>query len=94
MSEKGFGKYIPTFMKVGFELLELMKRNRSHDNNIRKQDKTQEKLATVEHMLVRLEKKIQTNRENVSSLSIRLQIWLVINSGLLIAILLKLLNVY
>ncbi|MDD2331121.1 MAG: hypothetical protein PHI68_00560 [Candidatus Cloacimonetes bacterium] len=94
MSEKGFGKYLPSFLKVAFEVMELIKRDKSHDKNIKRMDKTQEKLATVEHMLVRLEKKIQTNKENVQSVSVRLQIWLLINSGLLIAILLKVLEVY
>jgi len=47
-------------------------------------------MATVEHMLVRLERKIQQNRETYEKIATRIQIWLAINSVLLIAIAVKL----
>jgi hypothetical protein len=52
-------------------------------------DKTAEKMATMEHMMVRLEKKIQVNRETYEKIANRILIWSAINSALLIAIAVK-----
>jgi len=46
-------------------------------------------LNTIEHLIVRLEKKVQSNRDEIRSSRIRLRIWLGINSALLIAIFVK-----
>lgn len=87
---KNFSKYIPAFIPIVFEIFRQYKRNASHDGSIRKVDKTAEKIATVEHMLVRLEKKIQLNRETYEKIATRILIWLALNSALLIAIAIKL----
>lgn len=80
---------IPTFIPLAFELLRHFKRDTSHNNNIKKYDKTQEKLATVEHLIVRLEKKVQQSKDSTQAISTRLQIWLALNSAVLIAIAIK-----
>ncbi|MDZ4182610.1 MAG: hypothetical protein U1B83_07030 [Candidatus Cloacimonadaceae bacterium] len=80
---------IPTFIPLAFELLRHFKRDNNHNNNIKKFDKTQEKLATVEHLIVRLEKKVQQGKDSTQAISSRLQIWLALNSAILIAIAIK-----
>lgn len=86
---KSFSKFIPAFIPLFFELFRQYKRSFSHDGNIRKSDKTAEKIATVEHMLVRLEKKIQMNRETYEKIASRILTWLAINSIILIAVAIK-----
>lgn len=92
MAALGFKKFIPAFIPLAFELLRQVKRNNHHDSNIRKTDKTAEKIATVEHLLVRLEKKVQANREVYSKTASRIYIWMAGNSILLILIGLKVFN--
>ncbi len=89
MADKGLKRFIPSFIPLVFELIQHFNRNKAHDQNIKKLDKTQEKLSTVEHMLVRLEKKIQTNRDEIQKLTIRIHIYLVANFIVLVAVLLK-----
>ncbi len=93
MSDKSFRRFMPSFIPLIFELLQHFTRNKAHDQNIRKLDKTQEKLATVEHMMVRLEKKIQHNRAEIQKLAIRVQIFLIANLIVLIGVLLKVFEV-
>lgn len=83
-------KYLPAFIPVLFSLLKHFPRDFAHGNNIRKADKTVEKINTVEHMLVRLEKRVQLNRETYERIARRVYFWLIINSALLVAILIKL----
>ena len=90
MSNKGFSRFMPAFIPLLFELLRHLRRDMSHNGNIRKTDKTMEKIATMEHLLVRLEKKIQHNRETYEKIALRITFWLALNSLLLIAIVLKL----
>jgi hypothetical protein len=47
-------------------------------------------MATIEHMLVRLERKIQNNRDTYLKIANKVTIWLIINSALLVTILIKL----
>jgi hypothetical protein len=77
--------YIP----ILFEVFRHFKRDFNHNGNIRKADHNAEKMATVEHMLVRLEKKIQLHRETYEKIANRIYLWLLINSVLLIAIAVK-----
>jgi len=86
-------KFLPSFIPLALELWHQFSRNKSHDQNIKKLDKTQEKLATVEHMLVRLEKKIHNNRDEIKKLAFRVQLYLVINFAVLLAVLLKVFEV-
>lgn len=91
MASKGFNKFIPAFIPLVFELMRHFRRDMNHNNNIRKTDKTGEKIANIEHFMVRLEKKIQQNRDTYMAIANRLTIWLFANSVILIAILVKLL---
>lgn len=90
MADTGFRRFIPAYIPLAFELIRHFRRDVSHNGNIRKTDKTTEKMATMEHMLVRLEKKIQVNRETYEKIAGRVIIWLAINSVLLIGIAVKL----
>ena len=84
-------KLLPAFIPLVMEVMSHVKRDASHNSNIKKIDKTEEKLATIENLVVRLEKKVITNRDEIKAMNIKLQIWLVLNSAMLIAILVKLL---
>ncbi len=90
MSAKFWNRLIPAFVPLAFELFRQFKRNGNHNKDIKKFDKTQEKLSTIEHLMVRLEKKVLSNRDDFKRMSLNLQIWLVINTALLIAIFIKL----
>lgn len=93
MADKTFKRFVPSFIPLLFELYRHFSRDHSHDQNIKKLDKTQEKLSTVEHMLVRLEKKIQTNREEIKKMAFRLQVYLIANFAVLLIVILKLFEV-
>jgi hypothetical protein len=90
MAAKGFNRFLPAFIPLAFEVMRHLRRDSSHNNNIKKYDKTSEKLSTIEHLMVRLEKKTQADREAFKAVNARIQIWLAINSVLLIAIVVKL----
>ncbi|MDP2172470.1 MAG: hypothetical protein Q8M98_03545 [Candidatus Cloacimonadaceae bacterium] len=90
MKDIGIKKFIPAVLPLLWELFRHFKRDSGHNNNIKKFDKTQEKLATVEHLIVRLEKTVQQSRETTQTINNRLQIWLALNSAILIAIAVKL----
>jgi hypothetical protein len=81
-----FRRFLPAYLPLAFELFRHFKRDFSHNGNIRKADHTSEKIATVEHMLVRLEKKIQHNRETYEKIAYRIYLWLMLNSVIMIAI--------
>lgn len=85
----GFRRFLPAYLPLAFELFRHFKRDLNHNGNIRKADHTSEKIATVEHMLVRLEKKIQHNRDTYEKIANRIYLLLSFNSVLLIAILVK-----
>ncbi|PKN73353.1 MAG: hypothetical protein CVU50_03425 [Candidatus Cloacimonetes bacterium HGW-Cloacimonetes-3] len=87
---KAFSRFIPAFIPLIFEVMRHFKRDTNHNIAIKKNDKTQDKLGTLEHLLVRLEKKVQLNREVYIKSFNQLRIWLAINSILLIAIAVKL----
>jgi hypothetical protein len=91
MSAISFRRFIPTFIPLIIELLRHFRRDAVHNNKIKKFDKTEEKLSSVEHLLVRMEKKLQQQRDDVQKTHSHLYWWLALNSALLVAILLKLL---
>jgi len=66
------------------------RRDTNHNQNIKKNDKSQEKLGTIEHLLLRLEKKVQFNRDVYVKSFSQLRIWLAVNSVILVAIAVKL----
>lgn len=94
MVDKGIKRFLPSFLLIAYQLINHWKRNLSHNNNIRKIDKTAEQLGTIEHMLVRLEKKIQANRDLVDKLRFMLFVSMSLNLVLLIVILLKVLGLF
>ncbi|MCB5246112.1 MAG: hypothetical protein WC179_02510 [Candidatus Cloacimonadaceae bacterium] len=53
-------------------------------------DKSHNQIATLENLLVRMERKVQENRMQVYKLKKLITVWLTINSVLLVAILVKL----
>lgn len=83
-------KLTPTFVPIAFGIFDRLRRDWNHNGNIRKNDKNTEKLSTLEHLMVRLEKKIQFNRETFEKALRGVHIWLLLNSALLVAILVKL----
>lgn len=87
MAEKKYKRFLPSFITILFELMEHWKRHTTQNSNVKKFDKTSEQLGTIEHMLVRLEKKILTNRELVDKLKVLLSISLIANLFLLLVIL-------
>ena len=89
MAEKNIKKFLPSFILLFIELMSHWKRDFSHNSNIKKIDKTTEQLGTIEHMLVRLEKKIQQNRDMVDKLKFQLAFSMLVNLLLLVVILLK-----
>lgn len=84
-----FKRFLPAFIPITYEVVRLLKRNTSHNSDIKKFDQNGEKLNTIEHLIVRLEKKAQANRDEIRSSNLRLQIWLGLNSALLLAVLVK-----
>lgn len=89
MAAPNLKRFLPAYIPLAFELLRHFRRDVNHNGNIRKADHSADKMATMEHMLVRLEKKIQVNRETYESIATKVLIWLGINSALLIAIAVK-----
>lgn len=89
MGEKSFKRYFPAFIPFAFELIRHFRRDSSHNTDIKKFDKSQEKLGTIEHLLVRLEKKMIEHRDNAKAFNTRIVWWLAINSALLAAIVVK-----
>ncbi|MCB5267080.1 MAG: hypothetical protein PHU99_05765 [Candidatus Cloacimonetes bacterium] len=89
MAANGFRRFIPAYIPLALELFRHFRRDVNHNGNIRKSDKSAEKMATMEHMLVRLEKKIQVNRETYEKIANKILIWCAINSILLISIAVK-----
>lgn len=87
---KAFNRFIPAFIPIIFELMRQFRRDTNHNQNIKKNDKSQEKLGTIEHLLLRLEKKVQFNRDVYVKSFSQLRIWLAVNSVILIAIAVKL----
>ncbi len=89
MSEKSIKKYLPSFITILMAIIERWKRQSVHNLEIKKIDQTREQLDTIENMLVRLEKKIQQNREMINSLKFILTLSIFANVVLLIALFLK-----
>ncbi|MCB5224522.1 MAG: hypothetical protein WCY21_07250 [Candidatus Cloacimonadaceae bacterium] len=83
-------KLVPTFIPVAFELMRQFKRDVNHNSNIRKINEAEEKLATIEHLIVKIEKRAIVNRDEIRAIKTRFTIFATINSALLIAILIKL----
>ncbi len=85
-----FNRFIPAFIPLVFELVRQFKRDNNHNSNIKKTDKIAEKMGNFEHLMVRLEKKVQLNRDVYNKSFNQLRLWLFLNTALLIAIVVKL----
>ncbi|MCB5246949.1 MAG: hypothetical protein LHW57_02845 [Candidatus Cloacimonetes bacterium] len=83
-------KLLPAFFPVAMEIFRHFKRDFSHNNNIKKFNESEEKLATIENLIVKVEKKALINREEIRAFKTQFVVWAVINSALLIAIFVKL----
>lgn len=92
MFNKSFSKFIPAFITILFELSSRFRRDANHNSNIKKIDETQERLSNIEHMLIRLEKKIQTNRDIMMSLTKKLYLVMLANIILIVIVLLNILH--
>lgn len=57
MAGSMFKKFIPAFIPLAYELVRQVRRNSSHNSEIKKFDKAGEQLNTIEHLIVRLEKR-------------------------------------
>ncbi len=83
-------KLLPAFLPVAWELINNIKRDVNHNNKIKKFDESEEKLATIENLIIKVEKKALINREEIKSFKSHFYIWAAINSALLIAVFVKL----
>lgn len=84
-----FARLIPAFIPLVYEVAKHMHRDTNHNQNIKKNDKTTEHLGTLEHMMVRLERKVQNNRDVYQKTFSQVKWWLIINSALLVAVAIK-----
>lgn len=84
-----FARFIPAFIPLVYEVAKHMRRDVNHNQNIKKNDKTTEQLGTLEHMMMRLERKVQNNRDIYQKTFSQVKWWLIINSAVLIAIAIK-----
>jgi hypothetical protein len=78
MPDKNYKKFLPSFIFLVFELLSHWKRDFSQNNKVKKFDKTAEQLGTIENLLIRLEKKIQHNRNMLDKLIFTVNISLLV----------------
>ncbi len=90
MSGSILKKLLPAFIPMAWEVVRHFKRDLNHDINIKKINESEEKLATIENLIVRMEKKTQLNREEIRTFKNHFYIWAAINSALLIAVFVKL----
>lgn len=90
MNKKTFNRLIPAFIPLIFSLVRQFRISSAHDSKIKKHDKSQEKIATIEHLMVRMEKKMVVQRDQAKVFNYRIMWWLAINSALLVAIFVKL----
>jgi len=86
MAEKGFKRFIPALIPLVMEIINRTRRERNHDKDIEKIDQAQEKLATLENLMVKMEKKFQNNREDVEKKLATIKTFLIINTILLLFI--------
>ena len=83
-------KLLPAFIPVAWEVINHFKRDMNHNSNIKKFDASEEKLPTIENLIVKVEKKALINRDEIRSFKGHFYIWAAINSALLIAVFVKL----
>ena len=72
MAGKTFNRFIPAFIPLVFEVMRHLRRDTNHNSDIKKFDKSQEKLGTIEHLLVRLEKKMIQHRDYAQAFNNRI----------------------
>jgi len=94
MSIKVSTKLLTAFGSALASIIIARIRKVKHDGIAGKGDRTEEQIATIENMLVRLEKKIQENRTLLETTRLRLYIGCSINFIILILILLKVFGVF
>jgi hypothetical protein len=93
MSIKVSTKLLSAFGSALASIIMARIRKVRHDGIAGKGDRTEEQIATIENMLVRLEKKIQENRSLIETVRLRVYLGLSVNFVLLILILLRVFGV-
>jgi hypothetical protein len=93
MSIKVSTKLLSAFGSALASIIMARIRKVRHDGIAGKGDRTEEQIATIENMLVRLEKKIQENRSLMETVRLRFYIGWSVNFLLLILILLRVFGV-
>jgi hypothetical protein len=94
MSIKVSTKLLSAFGSALASIIMARIRKVRHDGIAGKGDRTEEQIATIENMLVRLEKKIQENRTLVENFRLRMYIGWSLNFVILILILLKVFGIF
>ena len=94
MAEKGFKRFIPALISLVMEIIKRTSRVRKHDKDIKKIDQAQERLSTLENLMVKMEKKFQNNREDVDKKLTAIKTFLIINTILLLIILLLVMGLF
>lgn len=82
------------FLNISSALLEIFKHwfaDKQHALRIRKIDKVSDKLGTMEHLIVKLEKKTKQNKDDIIAIRKELFWMKIINITLMLAILIMLL---
>jgi hypothetical protein len=89
MGIKVSAKLLSAFGSALASIIMARIRKAKHDGIAGKGDRTEEQIATIENMLVRLEKKIQENRTLMETFRLRMYIGWSINFVLLLLIFLR-----
>ncbi|MDP8232415.1 MAG: hypothetical protein P9L91_07075 [Candidatus Zophobacter franzmannii] len=96
MSKKNKGKtsLFPTLLTLFSGFIAPILRDLNHNKNIKRIDKTAEKVEVCEHLLVKSEKKQNELRKIVEDLRLKLYISFAVQAFLLLLILLKVFQVF
>ena len=86
-------KLVPALSTIITEVVQQRMRDMKQITNIKKHDKTEQSLRTIEHMLVRLENKISENRKTIEEFRIKFFLSGLLNLVLLVIILLRVFNI-
>ena len=86
-------KLVPALSTIITEVVQQRMRDMKQITNIKKHDKTEQSLQTIEHMLVRLENKISENRKTIEEFRIKFFLSGLLNLVLLVIILLRVFNI-
>ena len=86
-------KSIMALLPLVYEGVKHLRRDALHNGKISKVDKTQERLGTLEHLTVKLEKKVKSVQDAVETTKRQLMLLAFINLAFVITVLLKVFGV-